>query len=199
VDPRVQRAHRRPGFTLLDSINQIQVADRDHCTPDELLAELRTVGPRAIDRRSRLPAGIRAIWLPMPALGVVPIGYLTDLIYTRDMWIHRLDIALATSRRMVLEAAHDGRIVALMVRDLEASLRPLLADRSIVLDLEGQAGGRYRFGQTELAAATIRLDVTEFVLLVAGRSDRSEVAERSEIDGDVSFGKRVIETASVPV
>src|SRR5712692_9807606 len=92
----VQRPYRQAGFSMLDAINQIQVDDRTNATPADLLAELREVGPRAIATRKRLPAIVRAVRLPLPLLGVAPIGYVTDLIYTRDMWMHRLDICRAT-------------------------------------------------------------------------------------------------------
>jgi hypothetical protein len=56
---------------------------------------------------------VRAKRLPLPLLGMVPLGYLTDLISTRDMWMHRLDICRATGREMVLTSRHNGRITAL--------------------------------------------------------------------------------------
>src|SRR5712671_5886310 len=98
----------RPAFSLNDALNQIQVDDRGAATPADLLAELREVGPRAIATRKRLPAIVRAMRLPLPLLGVVPLGYLTDLIYTRDMWMHRLDICRVTGREMVQTPRHDG-------------------------------------------------------------------------------------------
>ncbi|HEU4912361.1 MAG TPA: hypothetical protein VFV76_10715 [Actinomycetes bacterium] len=40
------------------------------------------------------------------------LGYLTDVILTRDTWMHRSDIAAATGRAMTLTAEHDGVLVA---------------------------------------------------------------------------------------
>ena len=45
------------------------------------------------------------------------IGYLLDVILTRDPWMHRVDIARATGRELVLTAEHDGRIVADVVAE----------------------------------------------------------------------------------
>jgi hypothetical protein len=45
------------------------------------------------------------------------MGYLLDTILTRDPWMHRVDIARATGRDMVLTADHDGRIVADVVAE----------------------------------------------------------------------------------
>jgi hypothetical protein len=58
---------------------------------------------------------------------VVPLDYLIDLIYTRDMWMHRLDICRATGREMVQTPQHDGRITTLVVRDLARKHTPKLA------------------------------------------------------------------------
>ena len=77
------------------------------------------------------PCLLRTIRVPLPALGgIVPIGYLTDLIYTRDMWMHRLDICRATGREMIQTSHHDGRITALVVRDL---VRKLTLDSAVGL------------------------------------------------------------------
>ena len=52
------------------------------------------------------------------------MGYLVDIILTRDTWMHRVDIARATGRPMELTAEHDGRIVADVVRRVGAPPRP---------------------------------------------------------------------------
>src|SRR5260370_16885275 len=137
TSPFVQRPYRQAGFSLLDAFNQIQVDDRSAATPADLLAELCEVGPRAIATRKRLPAIVRAVRLPLPLLGLVPLGYLTDLIYTRDMWMHRLDICRATGREMVQTPPHDGRITALAVRDLTRTLTPKLSAKPVVYPLPG--------------------------------------------------------------
>ena len=54
-NPKIQRPYRATGLSILDSINQIQVDDRAQATPATLIDELRTVGPRAIATRERLP------------------------------------------------------------------------------------------------------------------------------------------------
>ncbi len=169
TSPFVQRPYRQAGFTLLDAFNQIQVDDRSAATPADLLAELREVGPRAIATRRRLPAIVRAIRLPLPLLGVVPLGYLTDLIYTRDMWMHRLDLCRAAGTDMVQTAQHDGRIVALVMRDLGRKLMPKLEEDSIVYELAGVAGGIWRIGRRTQPVATLAMDVLDFNLLASGQ------------------------------
>lgn len=198
-NPRVQWPYRRAGFATLDAINQIQVDDRDGARPDQLIAELRTVGPRAIATRNRVPAAVRAIRMPMPVLGVVPIGYLTDLIYTRDMWVHRLDLARATGRPMTLTAAHDGRMIALMMHDLALALAPRLGDLAISFELTGPAGGRFRVGSTNHPSASLRLDALDFAWLAAGRMRASEMRDLVTIEGDGILAERVLDDVSVPV
>src|SRR5260221_327707 len=119
---KVQRPYRASGLSFLDSLNQIQVDDRAAATPAALIDELRTVGPRAIATRARLPVLLRALRVPLPALGLVPVGYLTDLIYTRDMWMHRLELCPETRREMGLTPEHNGRIVSLVVRHVANKL-----------------------------------------------------------------------------
>ena len=45
------------------------------------------------------------------------IGFVTDVILTRDPWMHRVDLARATGRAMALTADHDGVIVDDVVRE----------------------------------------------------------------------------------
>jgi len=196
--PFVQRPYRQAGFSLLDALNQIQVDDRSAATPAALIAELREVGPRAIATRKRLPALVRAMRLPLPVLGVVPLGYLTDLIYTRDMWIHRLDICRATGHEMVQTPQHDGRITALVVRDLARKLSPQLAGQAVVYELTGLAGGGFRLGGTASPSARITMDVLDFHLQASGRLPAQERSAHVSCSGDESFAGLTLDNTHVP-
>lgn len=66
------------------------------------------------------------------------LGHLTGAILTRDTWMHRVDIARASGRPMVLSAAHDGRIVEDCVLDWAAK-----HGRGYILMLDGAAGGSF--------------------------------------------------------
>lgn len=194
----VQRPYRRADFSLLDALNQIQVDDRSTATPADLLAELREVGPRAIATRKRLPALVRAMRLPLPLLGVVPLGYLTDLIYTRDMWMHRLDICQATGREMVQTSRHDGRITTLVIRDLARKLRRKLAGQAVVYELTGLAGGSFRLGIPTRLAASITMDVLDFHLLASGRMPADELPSHVSWSGDEHLAHIALKNTSVP-
>jgi uncharacterized protein (TIGR03083 family) len=199
TSPFVQRPYRKAGFSLLDALNQIQVDDRGTATPAALIAELREVGPRAIATRKRLPALVRAaIPLPMPVFGVAPLGYLTDLIYTRDMWMHQLDICRATGREMVQTSQHDGRITALVVRDLERHLTPKLAGQAVVYELTGIAGGSFRLGANVSPTARITMDVLDFHLLASGRLKAEELSSHAKFRGDEHMARLALDNTQVP-
>ena len=198
-NPKVRRPYRASGLSFLDSMNQIQVDDRASATPAALIDELQRVGPRAIATRARLPVLLRALRVPLPALGgIVPIGYLTDLIYTRDMWMHRLDLCRATQREMVMTSGHDGRIVALVMRDLEKKLSAKLRTTSIVYHLSGNIGGMWQFGAKVSPATTIHLDVLDFNLLASGRLATEEAWSRASIEGESALARDVLNHTNVP-
>src|SRR5687767_7089965 len=84
----------RPGAPLVDGINDVQVAERADVSPSRLLDDLADAGARGVCGRRRVPAPVRALRVPFgPPLGVRSVGYLMDRIYTRDAWMHRIDLA----------------------------------------------------------------------------------------------------------
>lgn len=193
---RLQKPYRARGFSRLDAQNQIQVDDRAAATPVQLLSELREVAPKAIAIRAKLPAPIRALRLPLglvtPEVGRVwvALGYMSDIILTRDMWMHRLDISLATERPMALTPEPDGRITALVVRDLQQTLGRGL-DRAVRYDLTGPAGGSYIVGPGA-PAATIRLDARDFHLLASHYAALDELRPRIDVEGDMALAERAL-------
>jgi hypothetical protein len=94
-------------------------------------------------------------------LGRKSLGYLLDMVYTRDVWMHRVDIARATDRPLELSPDHDGRIVADIVAEWAN-----LYDHAFELELEGPAGGRYTSGT---GGEQLRIDAVEFVCILSGR------------------------------
>ena len=89
------------------------------------------------------------------------LGYLFDVILTRDTWMHRVDICRATGRPVELTAAHDGRIVAdIAVEWARRHGEPFR------ITLTGPAGGTYTSGQN---GDDITLDAVEFCRILSGR------------------------------
>ena len=97
----------------VDGMNELQIRERDHLSNDELIAQLRTVGPSAVKGRWRTPLPARYVPIPFgPPIGWTSLKYLLDVGFTRDVWAHRIDIHAAIDRPMHLTADHDGRLVA---------------------------------------------------------------------------------------
>ncbi len=183
----------------IDGINRCQVEDRAGATPTALLAELREVGPRAIQTRYRLPWLLRVLRVPSgPPLGMTPIGRITDLIYTRDMWMHRLEISRTSGREMTLTAAHDSRIIELVMRDLGQMLRRRLGERNIRVELTGPAGGKFDFGSGPDPSATIQMDALAFNWLASGRTSPDEIMSEVLVTGDTDQAEWFLEHADVP-
>jgi uncharacterized protein (TIGR03083 family) len=155
---RWARTAARP---LVDGINEVQIADRRHLSPDQLTDRLEQVADRAVRGRHRTPGPLRRVRVQAPVEGTITLGRLADVIYTRDQWMHRVDLARATGRELELTAAHDGRIVADLVRDWATT-----HGEPATLELTGPAGGTYRQGA---GGATLTVDAVEFALATSGR------------------------------
>jgi uncharacterized protein (TIGR03083 family) len=156
------------GTEPLDALTGLQVSERASWTPAEVVAGARKVGPRAARGRRFTPGFVRRRQLPAPQTmnGRVEhwsIGYLLDTILTRDPWMHRMDIALATGREPVLTADHDGVIVTDVVAEWAG--RHGAAYR---LTLTGPAGGTWSSGD---GGEEITLDAVDFCRALSGRRD----------------------------
>lgn len=148
---------------LVDKLNAVQVAERAGHTAEQLVEELRVAGDRAVRARSRLPRPVRALRMPFgPPLGTRPLGYLMGRIYTRDAWMHRIDVCRATGREPELTGGHDGRVVADVVREWAAD-----HGSAYSLELTGPAGGSWG---TTAAGERLRLDAVDFCRTVSGRA-----------------------------
>jgi hypothetical protein len=90
------------------------------------------------------------------------LGYLMDVIYNRDAWMHRVDISRAIGRDPVLTAEHDGRLVADIVSEWARR-----HGKSFTLTLTGPAGGAYIAGD---GGEQMELDAVEFCRILSGRA-----------------------------
>jgi uncharacterized protein (TIGR03083 family) len=157
------------GRHWVDGLNEAQLRARTDWTPAALPDAWERHSAAALTARRRMPAPIRALpVLPIgTALGVrigwQPIGYLFDIGFTRDVWMHRVDIARAAGIAPELTPEHDGRIVADIVA--EWSRRH---GQPYALTLTGPAGGEFR-GGTGGEPQTV--DAVEFVRVLSGRAE----------------------------
>jgi uncharacterized protein (TIGR03083 family) len=159
---------------MIDAMNATQVRERAELTSAELVDGLAGVAPRAVRARRRSPAlmrwGVRMRQDPPFDEERWQYGYLVDTIFTRDTWIHRLDISRATGRDMVLTPEHDGRLVADVVAEWARR-----HGRRFNLTLTGAAGGQWRAGG---GGDQIELDALDFCWTLAGRASGSGLLTR---------------------
>jgi uncharacterized protein (TIGR03083 family) len=163
---RAATARQQPGQAQVDALTAFQVEERQHLGPEELRAELHRAGPRGAKGRRRVPGFVRRIRLPgAEIINGVPetwsIGYATDVILTRDPWMHRLDLARATGREPVITADHDGVLVADVVAEWARR-----HGRPYRLQLTGPAGGSWSSGT---GGEDIVMDAADFCRVISGR------------------------------
>jgi uncharacterized protein (TIGR03083 family) len=161
-------AARRAGGVFIDALTSLQVGKHHHDTPDQLVRAFAVTGPKAARGRRRTPALVRRRRMPVPQTvdGVDEdwtIGFLVDVILTRDTWMHRLDLCEAVGCVPSLTQEHDGAIVDDIVREW--------AERhghSCRVHLAGPAGGSWTFGG---GGPVVELDAPTFCRLVSGRGE----------------------------
>lgn len=165
---QVRIAHERGGL-LLDALTALQVEEHVHLSPEEVVERLAQTTPLAARGRRFAPQQVREMRHDSHAdsRGEQPeswtIAYLLDVILTRDTWMHRSDIALATHRDMVLTEDHD----AVLVADVAAEWA-LRHGQPCTLTLTGPAGGTWTFGVR--SAERYDLDAVQFCRILSGRA-----------------------------
>jgi uncharacterized protein (TIGR03083 family) len=157
------------GEHWVDGLNEAQLRARTGWTPAMLPDAWQRHSAAALRARRRMPAPLRALpLLPIGTglgvhIGWQPIGYLFDMGFTRDVWMHRMDIARAAGVPPELTPEHDGRIVADVVA--EWSRRH---GQPYTLTLTGPAGGQFRAGE---GGAPETVDAVESARIVSGRAE----------------------------
>ena len=163
---RAGRKRRKElGVSLEAGLSAVQVAERDQLSHDDLVDRLEFIAPKTVKGRSRTPRPMRAIKIAIdaPVVEQWTLGYLIDVIYLRDVWMHRVDTAHATGAALVLSADHDGRIVADIVAEWARR-----HGQPFTLQLSGVAGGFFTAGE---GGETIAMDAVEFCCVLAGRGE----------------------------
>lgn len=151
--------------SLTDGLSAVQIADRVELTTDQIAAGIADGWPGALRGRFAIPRLLRR-GVPVPAetpagKEVWSMALLFDVIYTRDAWMHRIDISRAIGKPMNVDAEHDGRLVADIVADWARRHR-----QSFRLTLSGPAGGAFGF---KTGGPTIEMDAVDFARAVSGR------------------------------
>ena len=152
------------GGLRLDAMTALQVREHAHLTPAELRDALHEAAPRGLVARRSMPAEVRAAPFDpqLPGVSGWTVGYLFDIIHTRDPWLHRIDLARATGQELVLTTSHDGRVVADVVAEWART-----HGQATTLHLGGPAGGRFVAGDGD---EPLELDAVEFCRVLSGRA-----------------------------
>lgn len=147
----------------LDALNEVQVREHRSWPPERIVARLAELVEPALRMRSRTPFLLRRLVRPrLPVAGRVPLSWVLDVVYTRDTFLHRVDVCRATGRAVVVDEV-ERRVVADIVAEW--------ANRHgepFVLRLTGPAGGEYTKGA---GGERLECDAVEFARLVGGRGE----------------------------
>jgi uncharacterized protein (TIGR03083 family) len=158
-------AGKRTEGKMIDAMTATQVRERSSLTPETIISRLAEVAPKSVKARRRTPAPMRwAIRMKQdPPFDSERwrFGYLVDTIFTRDTWMHRLDISRATGHAMVLTAEHDGRLIDDVVGEWAGR-----HGRPFTLTLSGPAGGHWTVGD---GGEQLDLDALDFCWVVGSR------------------------------
>lgn len=150
---------RRNPKSPYDGLNAYQVDKAKALPPADLVDRLTTILEPALRHRVRIPKALRLGIRPkLDVAGRVSMAFVLDTIYTRDAFMHRVDVARATGHDLVLDDV-ERRIVADMVEEWAAR-----HGKPYRLTLTGPAGGTFGNGGEE-----ITMDAVEWSRVMSGR------------------------------
>ncbi|WP_206340053.1 maleylpyruvate isomerase family mycothiol-dependent enzyme [Blastococcus litoris] len=150
----------------IDALTAVQVRRTSGLSAEQVVAQLDSIGPRAVRGRRRFATVLgRAVLPETQEVGGQRerwrFGFLVDVVLTRDTWMHRTDVARATGRDLHLTPGHDGVVVADVVAEWAAR-----HGRPYRLRLTGPAGGSWSAGTD---GDELELDAVEFCRVLSGR------------------------------
>ncbi len=159
------KSAKTAGCPMIDALTAKQVADHAALSTSDLIAKVDEQGPRSARWRATRPALFRRIPMKEEVGGVQEtwrMGYLLDVILTRDPWMHRVDIARTTGREIELTPEHDGRIIADVVAEWARR-----HGKPFILTLTGPVGTEYVSGEN---GEHVTVDAVEFCRTLSGRA-----------------------------
>lgn len=159
------------GGNAMDAYNALQIEDHRTLAPAERVTALRSVAGPAVRGRMRIPSALRRISGPVAPGGSTAagmparetLGHLVEVVITRDVWMHRADIARATGRELLLDPGTDGTIIADVVAEWAGR-----HGQPFELTLTGPAGGTFAQGD---GGERLELDRVEFCRVLSGRAE----------------------------
>lgn len=153
----------------MDAYNALQVEEHASLASGERVAALRALAAGAVRGRMRTPAFLRVVSVSAKSNGSmvegmpnkVNVGHLMDVIYTRDVFMHRIDISRAVGRELS-PGENDRRIVEDAVGEWARRHQ-----RPVEVVLSGPAGGRFLQGS---GGPRIEMDALELCRVLSGRA-----------------------------
>jgi uncharacterized protein (TIGR03083 family) len=158
---RATRTARRNKTDPLSESTATEVKAFADLATGDVATTFETLAARNVRGRRRIPSIVRRA--PITVNGRrYQLGYITGIVLTRDVWMHRIDLCRATGYELVLTADHDGCIIRDVVGDWARRHR-----QRFELELDGPAGGRWG---TCTNGPSLRLDAVEFCRILSGRA-----------------------------
>ncbi len=152
--------------------NQIQVEERRHLSPEELIARYERTSVKFLKLRNVVGVVGKAIPHYNPLLGgFATFGFIADSIFTRDTFMHRIDITRATGKHMSV-GLHQDILVADIVRDWARR-----TGVPVRVELDGPGGGTFSHDDPHV---TVRTSALDFCRFMAGRASEDEL----QVEGD---------------
>ncbi|VXB11059.1 maleylpyruvate isomerase family mycothiol-dependent enzyme [Aeromicrobium sp. 9AM] len=156
----------------MDAYNALQIAEHASLAPADKLTALKTVAPAAVRGRMKTPVLLRMASMSTKANGSVVdgmpprgnLGHLMDVIYSRDVFMHRVDISRAVGRDLHLND-NDRRIVEDAVGEWARRHQ-----QPVEVVLSGPAGGKFVQGS---GGPRIEMEAIEFCRVLSGRAHGS--------------------------
>ena len=153
----------------MDAYNALQVAEHASLTPAERIAALRALAAEAVRGRMRTPGFLRAVSASVKSNGSMVegmpnkgnVGHLMDVIHTRDVFMHRIDISRAVGRQLS-PGENDRRIVEDAAGEWARRHR-----HPVEVVLTGPAGGKFVQGS---GGPRIEMDALELCRVLSGRA-----------------------------
>lgn len=162
----MREARKAKAPVSIDFLTALQVRRNASLSTAELIQRWRDLAPKAVRGRRRLPGLIHRQTMPEAQLvgGRLErwtLGYLVDIILTRDPFMHRLDICAATGLDPQVSPDHEGRLVDDIVHEWAQR-----HGQPYTLELTGPAGGSWGSG-----GERITMDALDFCRVVSGRGE----------------------------
>jgi len=176
---RLRRAGLLPG-TMTPARRERRTEILAGQTPERLTAELAFWARRAVHAAPWRRGGPASRWWPGVPEGY-DVDYLFRVLLPRSAWLYRTILASAACQPAG-SSPHDAEIVRQAVRDLAG----IWHGPAVIVEITGQAGGRWLIGDGT-AAAVVRTTPASFVRLVTGHT-----AAEAEIGGDAAAASALL-------